>query len=53
VPSSSRTARSGASMRVAGVILASGGFDHDMAWRRQHLPVLEKDWSFWQSRAMG
>jgi 3-oxosteroid 1-dehydrogenase len=29
-----------------GVILAAGGFDHDMAWRRQHLPVLEKDWSF-------
>lgn len=29
-----------------GVVLAAGGFDHDMAWRRQHLPVLEKDWSF-------
>ena len=36
-----------------GVILASGGFDHDMAWRRQHLPVLEKDWSFGNPAAMG
>ncbi|WP_422745942.1 FAD-binding protein [Mycobacterium sp. WMMD1722] len=29
-----------------GVVLAAGGFDHDMAWRREHLPLLEKDWSF-------
>ena len=36
-----------------GVILASGGFDHDIAWRRQHLPVLEKDWSFGNPAAMG
>jgi 3-oxosteroid 1-dehydrogenase len=36
-----------------GVILASGGFDHDMTWRRQHLPVLEKDWSFGNPAAMG
>jgi len=36
-----------------GVIIASGGFDHDMAWRRQHLPVLEKDWSFGNPAAMG
>ena len=36
-----------------GVILASGGFDHDMAWRRQHLPVLEKDWSFGNPAATG
>ncbi|MFZ0834471.1 MAG: FAD-binding protein [Mycobacterium sp.] len=36
-----------------GVILATGGFDHDMAWRRQHLPVLEKDWSFGNPLAMG
>ena len=36
-----------------GVILASGGFDHDMSWRRQHLPVLEKDWSFGNPAAMG
>ena len=25
-----------------GVILATGGFDHDMAWRREHLPELEQ-----------
>jgi 3-oxosteroid 1-dehydrogenase len=36
-----------------GVILAAGGFDHDMAWRRQHLPVLEKDWSFGHPAATG
>jgi len=36
-----------------GVILASGGFDHDMEWRRQHLPELEKDWSFGNPAAMG
>ena len=36
-----------------GVILASGGFDHDMAWRRRHLPMLEKDWSFGNPAAMG
>ena len=36
-----------------GVILAAGGFDHDMEWRRQHLPVLEKDWSFGNPAAMG
>jgi 3-oxosteroid 1-dehydrogenase len=36
-----------------GVILASGGFDHDMAWRRQHIPELQKDWSFGNPAAMG
>jgi succinate dehydrogenase/fumarate reductase flavoprotein subunit len=36
-----------------GVILAAGGFDHDMAWRREHLPELEKDWSFGNPAAMG
>jgi succinate dehydrogenase/fumarate reductase flavoprotein subunit len=36
-----------------GVILAAGGFDHDMEWRRQHLPELEKDWSFGNPAAMG
>lgn len=36
-----------------GVILASGGFDHDMEWRRQHLPLLEKDWSFGNPASMG
>jgi 3-oxosteroid 1-dehydrogenase len=36
-----------------GVILAAGGFDHDMAWRRHYLPVLQKDWSFGNPVAMG
>ncbi|OBB55877.1 3-ketosteroid-delta-1-dehydrogenase [Mycobacterium sp. 852013-51886_SCH5428379] len=36
-----------------GVILAAGGFDHDMEWRRQHLPLLEKDWSFGNPANMG
>jgi 3-oxosteroid 1-dehydrogenase len=45
-----------------GVILASGGFDHDMEWRRQRLPVLDrvhdlaggdKDWSFGNPASMG
>jgi succinate dehydrogenase/fumarate reductase flavoprotein subunit len=36
-----------------GVILASGGFDHDMAWRREHLPELETDWSFGNPASMG
>lgn len=36
-----------------GVILATGGFDHDMAWRRQYLPELEKDWSFGNPLATG
>ncbi len=48
--------RDGAQRRIhalRGVIMASGGFDHDMTWRRQHLPVLEKDWSFGNPAAMG
>jgi 3-oxosteroid 1-dehydrogenase len=36
-----------------GVILASGGFDHDLAWRKEHLPVLDQDWSFGNPLAMG
>ncbi|CAN5413943.1 FAD-binding protein [soil metagenome] len=36
-----------------GVIVASGGFDHDMAWRRQYHPVLEQDWSFGNLTNMG
>jgi succinate dehydrogenase/fumarate reductase flavoprotein subunit len=36
-----------------GVVLAAGGFDHDMEWRRQHLPVLEKDWSFGNPASLG
>ncbi|WP_158169021.1 FAD-binding protein [Mycolicibacterium smegmatis] len=48
--------RDGTPMRIGarrGVILASGGFDHDMAWRRQYLPILEKDWSFGNPAATG
>ncbi len=48
--------RDGKPLRVAarhGVVVASGGFDHDMAWRREHLPVLEKDWSFGNPAATG
>ncbi|MEZ0366651.1 FAD-binding protein [Mycobacterium sp. pUA109] len=36
-----------------GVILASGGFDHDLAWRQQYQPVLEHDWSFGNPAATG
>lgn len=36
-----------------GVILAAGGFDHDMDRRREHLPLLEKDWSFGNPAATG
>jgi 3-oxosteroid 1-dehydrogenase len=48
--------RNGTQQRIQarrGVILASGGFDHDMNWRRQHLPELEKDWSFGNPAATG
>nr|WP_046285791.1 FAD-binding protein [Mycobacterium sp. UM_NZ2] len=48
--------RDGATQRIAarrGVILASGGFDHDLAWRQQHQPVLEHDWSFGNPLATG
>jgi succinate dehydrogenase/fumarate reductase flavoprotein subunit len=48
--------RGGVAQRIGarrGVILASGGFDHDMTWRREHLPELEKDWSFGNPAAMG
>lgn len=48
--------KDGAPLRIRarhGVILAAGGFDHDMEWRRQHLPVLEKDWSFGNPAAVG
>jgi 3-oxosteroid 1-dehydrogenase len=48
--------RGGAAQRIGarrGVILATGGFDHDMQWRRQYLEVLEKDWSFGNPLAMG
>lgn len=36
-----------------GVIVASGGFDHDMAWRKEHQPVVDQDWSFGNPAAMG
>ncbi|ORA36448.1 FAD-binding protein [Mycobacterium aquaticum] len=48
--------RDGQPLRIRarrGVILASGGFDHDMAWRKEHLPVLEKDWSFGNPASTG
>ncbi|MET4432822.1 FAD-binding protein [Mycolicibacterium sp. 624] len=48
--------RDGKSLRVLarrGVIVAAGGFDHDMEWRREHLPELKKDWSFGNPAAMG
>jgi 3-oxosteroid 1-dehydrogenase len=48
--------RGGRTVRIGarrGVVLASGGFDHDMAWRQQHLPVLTHDWSFGNPAATG
>lgn len=41
--------RDGEPVRVRarrGVILATGGFDHDMAWRKAEQPVVDQDWSF-------
>jgi 3-oxosteroid 1-dehydrogenase len=48
--------RDGTKQRIAaraGVILASGGFDHDLAWRKEHLPVVDQDWSFGNPASMG
>ncbi|MEY8014535.1 FAD-binding protein [Mycobacterium servetii] len=48
--------RGGTTQRIGarrGVILASGGFDHDLAWRKEQLPVIEQDWSFGNPAAMG
>ena len=48
--------RDGAAIRIAargGVVLATGGFDHDMQWRRRYLPLLEQDWSFGNPAATG
>jgi hypothetical protein len=48
--------KDGRSVRIharRGVIIAAGGFDHDMAWRREYLPELEKDWSFGNPAATG
>lgn len=36
-----------------GVILASGGFDHDLGWRKELLPEVDQDWSFGNPAAMG
>ena len=46
----------GAPLRIRArraVILATGGFDHDMDWRREHQPVLTDDWSFGNRLATG
>ncbi len=48
--------RAGRKQRIGarlGVILASGGFDHDLAWRKELLPVVDQDWSFGNPAAMG
>jgi 3-oxosteroid 1-dehydrogenase len=48
--------RDGATQRIGarrGVILASGGFDHDLAWRKEQLPVVDQNWSFGNPAAMG
>ncbi|BBZ50995.1 FAD-binding protein [Mycobacterium heidelbergense] len=48
--------REGGRQRIGarrGVILASGGFDHDLAWRKELLPVLDQDWSFGNPAATG
>ncbi|MGA9489374.1 MAG: FAD-binding protein [Mycobacterium sp.] len=36
-----------------GVVLATGGFDHDLAWRKEQLPEVEQDWSFGNPAATG
>ncbi|KZS56772.1 3-ketosteroid-delta-1-dehydrogenase [Mycobacterium kansasii] len=43
-------ARSGARHAV---ILACGGFDHDLAWRKEHQPIVDRDWSFGNPAATG
>jgi 3-oxosteroid 1-dehydrogenase len=48
--------REGSKRRIGarrGVILASGGFDHDLAWRKEHQPVVDQDWSFGNPASMG
>jgi succinate dehydrogenase/fumarate reductase flavoprotein subunit len=48
--------RNGTTARIGargGVILATGGFDHDIQWRRRYLPEVEKDWSFGNPLATG
>jgi 3-oxosteroid 1-dehydrogenase len=36
-----------------GVVLATGGFDHDLACRKEHLPEVDQDWSFGNPAATG
>ncbi|RDI45084.1 FAD-binding protein [Nocardia mexicana] len=48
--------RDGKTLRLRaehGVILATGGFDHDMAWRKEYQPVIDQDWSFGNPVATG
>lgn len=48
--------RDGEPVRVRarrGVILATGGFDHDMLWRKAEQPVVDQDWSFGNPIATG
>jgi 3-oxosteroid 1-dehydrogenase len=48
--------RNGGRQRIGarhGVILATGGFDHDLAWRKELLPEVDQDWSFGNPAAMG
>jgi hypothetical protein len=48
--------RNGQPLRIQarrGVILATGGFDHDLARRKEYQPVLESDWSFGNPAATG
>ncbi|MQY18865.1 FAD-binding protein [Nocardia macrotermitis] len=36
-----------------GVILATGGFEHDMVWRKELCPEIDQDWSFGNPASMG
>lgn len=48
--------RAGQPVRIRarhGVILATGGFDHDMTWRKAELPEVDQDWSFGNPVALG
>ncbi|MEU0539935.1 FAD-binding protein [Nocardia sp. NPDC005978] len=48
--------RDGHSQRVrahGGVVLATGGFEQDMAWRKEHEPVIDQNWSFGNPAATG
>src|ERR1700744_3197874 len=48
--------RDGTRQRIGvrrGVIMASGGFDHDLAWRKEHQPLVDQDWSFGNPASTG